>query len=71
VPKVFWDYTSERILVLEWINGVKLTEAKIPAQRRQALSALAVQVLMQQMFIDGIFPCRSTSGEFFLCESRR
>jgi predicted unusual protein kinase regulating ubiquinone biosynthesis (AarF/ABC1/UbiB family) len=26
VPRIFWRYTSRRILTLEWINGYKLTE---------------------------------------------
>jgi ubiquinone biosynthesis protein len=68
VPKVFWDYTTERVLVLEWIHGVKLTEADIPAQRRQALAARSVQVLMQQMFIDGIFHADPHPGNFFYVE---
>jgi ubiquinone biosynthesis protein len=68
VPKVFWDHTTDRVLVLEWIHGVKLTEAKIPIQRQQALSALSVQVLMQQMFIDGIFHADPHPGNFFYVE---
>jgi predicted unusual protein kinase regulating ubiquinone biosynthesis (AarF/ABC1/UbiB family) len=26
VPKIYWDYSSQRVLTLEWINGVKLTD---------------------------------------------
>ncbi len=26
VPRIFWRYTSRRVLTLEWINGYKLTE---------------------------------------------
>lgn len=26
IPKVFWDYTSKRVLTCEWIDGVKVTD---------------------------------------------
>ncbi|GBG89523.1 hypothetical protein CBR_g49313 [Chara braunii] len=26
IPKVYWDYTMRRVLVMEWIDGVKLTD---------------------------------------------
>jgi len=28
VPKVYWNYTCETILTLEWIDGIKLTDAE-------------------------------------------
>lgn len=27
-PKVYWKYTSKTILTLEWIDGIKLTDAE-------------------------------------------
>src|SRR5689334_16845588 len=26
IPKVYWDYTRERVLTCEWIDGVKVTD---------------------------------------------
>lgn len=26
IPKVFWDYTSSRVLTCEWIDGVRVTD---------------------------------------------
>jgi len=28
VPKVYWNYTRKSILTLEWIDGIKLTDAE-------------------------------------------
>ena len=28
VPKVYWNYTCKTILTLEWIDGIKLTDAE-------------------------------------------
>jgi predicted unusual protein kinase regulating ubiquinone biosynthesis (AarF/ABC1/UbiB family) len=27
VPRIYWQYTNRRVLTMEWINGVKLTQA--------------------------------------------
>jgi predicted unusual protein kinase regulating ubiquinone biosynthesis (AarF/ABC1/UbiB family) len=26
VPKVYWDYTTRRVLALEWVDGIKITQ---------------------------------------------
>jgi len=28
VPRIYWEYTSHRILTMEWISGIKLTQVK-------------------------------------------
>jgi aarF domain-containing kinase len=28
VPKVYWNFTRKSILTLEWIDGIKLTDAE-------------------------------------------
>jgi len=28
VPKIYWEYTNRRVLTMEWINGLKLTQVK-------------------------------------------
>lgn len=26
VPRIFWPYSSKRVLTMEWIDGIKLTD---------------------------------------------
>jgi aarF domain-containing kinase len=28
IPKVYWEYTTRRVLTMEWIEGVKLTDER-------------------------------------------
>ena len=28
VPKIYWEYTNRRVLTMEWINGIKLTQVE-------------------------------------------
>jgi ubiquinone biosynthesis protein len=62
VPKVYLSY--QRLLVLEWIAGVKLNEANLPESRKKALAALVVQVIMQQMFLSKFFHADPHPGNF-------
>ncbi|NDJ19354.1 ABC1 kinase family protein [Myxacorys almedinensis] len=64
VPQVFWSLTRERVLVLEWIEGVKLNSVDLPEARKQALAALIVQVIMQQMLLNRFFHADPHPGNF-------
>jgi ubiquinone biosynthesis protein len=69
VPQVYRSITSERVLVMEWINGSKLTQLDLPPERRQAVASLVVQVIMQQMFLDRIFHADPHPGNFLYIDS--
>ncbi len=64
VPAVHEAFTSERVLTLSWIEGIKLTKVDLPKPRKEALAALATQVIMQQMFLDGCFHADPHPGNF-------
>lgn len=65
IPHMYLDLTSERLLVMEWIDGIKLTEVDLPEARKKNLAALATQVIMKQMFLDGFFHADPHPGNFF------
>lgn len=56
VPRVYWDYTSKRVLVCEWIDGVKLTDIenlkKIGVDPADAMRT-AVDMFASQIFQSG------------------
>jgi ubiquinone biosynthesis protein len=64
LPKIYHHLTSERILVMEWIEGTKLTQTNLPPDRKEKIAALVVQVIMQQMFLDRIFHADPHPGNF-------
>jgi ubiquinone biosynthesis protein len=64
VPRVYPEFTTERLLVLEWIAGTKLAEADLTAGQKQATATLIVQTIMQQMFLDRIFHADPHPGNF-------
>ncbi|XZF61278.1 MAG: ABC1 kinase family protein [Gloeotrichia echinulata DVL01] len=58
VPKIYWEYTNRRVLTMEWINGIKLTQtAEINAQGIDAryLIEVGVQCSLRQLLEHGFF----------------
>ncbi|WCJ41901.1 Protein kinase superfamily protein [Euphorbia peplus] len=58
VPDVFWDYTSGKVLTMEWVEGVKLNEQV--AIERQGLKVLdlvntGIQCSLRQLLEYGYF----------------
>lgn len=61
VPKVYWQYSSPEVLVLEYCPGVKINDAKaIDAMGldRNRLARLAVESYLQQILRYGFFHVR-------------
>ena len=58
VPSIYWDYTARRVLTMEWIEGIKLTELEaIAAQGLDAtyLINVGVQCSLRQLLEHGFF----------------
>lgn len=58
VPEIYWDYTSRRVLTMEWIEGTKLTQIDaIVAQGidATALIEIGVQCSLRQLLEHGFF----------------
>ncbi|CAL5384256.1 unnamed protein product [Camellia sinensis] len=58
VPDIFWDYTSGKVLTMEWVEGVKLNEQD--AIERQGLNVLdlvntGIQCSLRQLLEYGYF----------------
>lgn len=64
VPTVHLECSTRRVLVLEWIDGVKLSEAPLSSQGRCELATLVTQVMMQQMFLNRFFHADPHPGNF-------
>jgi predicted unusual protein kinase regulating ubiquinone biosynthesis (AarF/ABC1/UbiB family) len=58
VPKIYWEYTNRRVLTMEWIDGVKLTETE--ELRNLGINArylieVGVQCSLRQLLEHGFF----------------
>lgn len=68
VPAIYWRYTSNRVLTLEWIEGFKLTDTpRIEAAGldTDALIEIGVTAGMQQLLEHGFFHADPHPGNLF------
>ncbi len=68
VPKIYWDYTTQRILTLEWIDGIKLTDVdKIKAASLDLDNLIRIGVTsgLRQLLEYGFFHADPHPGNLF------
>ncbi|NET10231.1 MAG: AarF/ABC1/UbiB kinase family protein, partial [Symploca sp. SIO2B6] len=77
IPAINWDLTTEKILVLEWLNGGPILTAELKGKdfggdrtaERQAITTLLFRSFFQQLFIDGFFHADPHPGNVFYLNS--
>ncbi len=79
VPKIEWELTTEKLLVMEWLDGVPILLAKLPALRdgkdadsqRKEITTLLFRAFFQQLYIDGFFHADPHPGNLFYLNDGR
>jgi len=68
VPEIDWSRTARRVMTLEWIDGIKLTDrdALVAAGHDlKALAATLVRAFLRQAVVDGFFHADLHQGNLF------
>ena len=68
-PRVYWDYTTRRVLVLEELSGIKINDlAALDAAgiNRHALALESARLLVKQVFEDHFFHADPHPGNFYV-----
>ncbi|MDB9496940.1 AarF/ABC1/UbiB kinase family protein [Spirulina major CS-329] len=80
IPAIYKSLTTEKLLVMEWLEGKPILDAEIhPAdgktggdlRRRQQIATLLFRAFFQQMYIDGFFHADPHPGNIFYLQSDR
>lgn len=75
IPAIEWEITTEKMLVMEWLEGCPILEAQLPQQqeqkRRQEITTLLFRVFFQQIYIDGFFHADPHPGNIFYLNDGR
>ena len=74
VPNIFWEYTTRRVLVMEYLEGVKITD--LEGLHRQGIDPQAVAQLVtdaycEQLFLHGMFHADPHPGNLFVVPGPR
>jgi ubiquinone biosynthesis protein len=74
IPKIYWEYTTKRVLCMEYIEGVKISKVEELKNRGYDLELLAerlAQAFMKQFFVDGLFQADPHPGNLLVLEGER
>jgi len=79
VAEIYWDLTTEKLLVMEWLDGVPLLSANLksdengkdPSAERNAITTLLFRAFFQQVYIDGFFHADPHPGNLFYLKDGR
>ena len=66
-PAVHWSHSSQRVLTMSWVEGLRLHEAvkSLDAQEKQRLVTRLVDVMLQMFVSDGLFHADLHPGNIF------
>ncbi|MBD2593249.1 AarF/ABC1/UbiB kinase family protein [Nostoc spongiaeforme FACHB-130] len=79
VAEIHWHLTSEKLLVMEWLDGVPLLSARLTgdnngtdvATQRKNITTLLFRAFFQQLYIDGFFHADPHPGNLFYLQDGR
>ena len=72
VPKVYWDLTADKILTMEYIDGVKISNAvksKNSQFDKKIIAARGADMILKQIFEDGFFHGDPHPGNIFVLKN--
>jgi ubiquinone biosynthesis protein len=67
-PAVHLRYTTEKVLVMEFIEGVNILEVPAEEADRRAMARLIADSMLKQIFVDGFFHGDPHPGNLYLLE---
>ncbi len=72
IPKIFWEFSARRILVLEWVDGIPINDNEALLQAGHDLRIISEHLavaFLNQAFRDGFFHADIHPGNLFVDKS--
>ena len=69
IPDIIWEYSTRRVLTMEYVEGVKITDLAGYEREgidRQAVAQLVTDVYCEQLYLHGMFHADPHPGNFFV-----
>ncbi|HXF43852.1 MAG TPA: AarF/ABC1/UbiB kinase family protein [Pyrinomonadaceae bacterium] len=74
VPEIFWQYTTKKVLTMEFIQGTKVTdleEQKLKGISSEKVNRLLIKTYLKQLLEDGFFHADPHPGNLLIMEDGR
>ena len=72
VPKIYWNFTSENMLTLDWVDGISIREKKLLENNKIDTKLLATDIIqhfLRHAVRDGFFHADMHQGNIFVDNS--
>ena len=70
IPKIFWEYSNQDVLVMEWIDGIKINE--IDANyNNSAIANNLINIFFNQVYINGFFHADIHPGNILITKDNK
>ena len=72
VPKIYWNYTGEEVLTLDWIEGISIRETEVLKSKKIDVKNIAsdiIQHFLRHAVRDGFFHADMHQGNLFIDSS--
>lgn len=69
VPRIYWEYTRQRVLTMEFVDGYKVTDYAGLQQAgidRSQLASRLLEIYIKQILVDGFFHADPHPGNLFI-----
>ena len=69
VPKIYWDYSSSRVLTMEYVEGTKLSNFKLLDElgyNKKTIAENLSRSILKQILLDGFFHADPHPGNIFV-----
>ncbi len=70
-PKVFDSFTTSRVLVLQWVDGVEPAKVGLPKEERARLATIGGRSVFNQIMISGFFHSDPHTGNVLITPDAR
>ncbi|MEK6807771.1 MAG: AarF/ABC1/UbiB kinase family protein [Nanoarchaeota archaeon] len=71
IPKVYWEYSTKRVLTLEYLDGVKLKDLDVSEPAKKELLKNLVNAMLKQIVEDGFFHADPHPGNIIILKGNR
>lgn len=74
IPKIYWEYTTERVIVMERLRGFKVNDLPaldIAGIDRKRIATNSVRLMLEEMFVHGFFHADPHPGNLYILPDGR
>ncbi|XXF74889.1 AarF/ABC1/UbiB kinase family protein [Myxococcaceae bacterium GXIMD 01537] len=71
IPRVYSELSSRTVLTLEFIRGVKISQAELSPEERKVIAGHILDASFRQLFEDGLFHGDPHPGNILVLEDKR